>query len=74
VNWRVFFLSVSVVAVLSLGASYFFGLTFGAAFAVILIAVLVNGWLATVEDDMPGGFNNPQRSDSDTSNRTCGNP
>jgi hypothetical protein len=27
--------------------------------AILLLAMLANGLLATVEDDLPGGFNNP---------------
>jgi hypothetical protein len=32
------------------------------AFAISLGAVLANGFLATLEDDLPGGFNNPDGS------------
>ena len=34
-------------------------LPFLAAFAIIVFAIFVNGLLATLEDDLPGGFNNP---------------
>jgi hypothetical protein len=29
------------------------------AFAICGAAILINGWVATLEDDLPGGFNNP---------------
>jgi hypothetical protein len=34
-------------------------LPFWPVLATVLIALLVNGLLATLEDDLPGGFNNP---------------
>lgn len=30
-----------------------------AGVTVFALAVFLNGWLGAVEDDMPGGFNNP---------------
>jgi len=36
---------------------YFSGLSFLAASGIVLAALLVNGWIATLEDDAPGGFN-----------------
>jgi hypothetical protein len=36
------------------------GLRFWVCFLIALFAVLVNGWLATWEDEQPGGFNNPE--------------
>jgi hypothetical protein len=38
----------------------FSDLPFWACFAITLFAVLVNGWLATWEDEQPGGFDNPK--------------
>lgn len=29
------------------------------SFLIVAGAILVNGWVATLEDDLPGGFNNP---------------
>lgn len=31
-------------------------------FAIVAGAVLINGFVATLEDDLPGGFNNPDGS------------
>jgi hypothetical protein len=60
VHWPIFFISISLVSVLALGVSYFFGFSYWLAFAVILAAMLINGIVATVEDELPGGFNNPK--------------
>jgi hypothetical protein len=35
------------------------GLSFLAVAAIVTAAILINGLIATLEDDMPGGFNNP---------------
>jgi hypothetical protein len=37
------------------------GLNFWAAWAIALVAVVVNGWIAAVEDNSPSGFNNPKQ-------------
>jgi hypothetical protein len=29
------------------------------AFVIVAGALVVNGWVANLEDDLPGGFNNP---------------
>lgn len=42
------------------GAKAIFGLNFWIAFIVAAIAMLLLGWLSVVEDEMPGGFNNPK--------------
>ena len=56
---------ILVILTLSLaatGISAFYGVTFWWAFAVLAVAILVNGLIATIEDDLPGGFNNPDGS------------
>lgn len=40
-------------------ATWLADLPFWPAFVVALLAMLINGGLATLEDDLPGGFNNP---------------
>lgn len=35
------------------------GIWFGWAFVIVAAAILINGWFATLEDDLPGGFHNP---------------
>lgn len=48
-----------VVAVLAAGLSAISGMGFWWAFLVVAAAILINGWVATLEDDLPEGFNNP---------------
>jgi len=45
---------------------YFGGICFWYGVAIGAGALLVNGIIATVEDDMPGGFNNPKPKRSNT--------
>lgn len=48
-----------VVAMLAAGLSAISGFGFWGAFLIVAAAILINGWVATLEDDLPGGFNNP---------------
>jgi hypothetical protein len=59
VEWRVFLPTIAVLAAIAFGASHALGLSFLPVLALTVAAVLVNGLLATLEDDLPGGFNNP---------------
>jgi hypothetical protein len=52
-------LSLIVVALLAAGLSAISGLSFWWAFVLVAAAVLINGFIATLQDDLPGGFNNP---------------
>jgi len=56
---RHFLASLVVAAIAALALSYIRGLTVWGGFAIVIVALLVNGWLATWEDNQPGGFNNP---------------
>lgn len=47
------------VALLSAAASAAAGMAYWWAFCIVAAALAVNGWVATLEDDLPGGFNNP---------------
>jgi hypothetical protein len=49
----------AVIATLSALVSRWSGLGFWATVAILAAAWLVNGVVAVVEDDVPGGFNNP---------------
>lgn len=49
----------SVVIVVAFGLSRWAGLNFWIMLAIVAGAVLINGFVATLEDDLPGGFNNP---------------
>jgi hypothetical protein len=50
---------ILAIAAVSACLAAFTPLSFWALLAIIVGSVLVNGLLATVEDDLPGGFNNP---------------
>jgi hypothetical protein len=39
--------------------SHFAKLNLWACLGVAVGAILINGWVITLEDDLPGGFNNP---------------
>jgi hypothetical protein len=52
-------LALSLVAT---GISALYGVKFWWAFAILAAAILVNGLIASIEDDLPGGFNNPDGS------------
>lgn len=47
------------VAVLSAAVAVVAGWHFWWVFGVAALAILANGFLATLEDDLPGGFDNP---------------
>ena len=59
-------ISLIVVALLAAAISAASGLKFWWAFLIVAGAVLINGLVATLEDDLPGGFNNPDGSDTPT--------
>jgi hypothetical protein len=48
-----------VVALVAAGLSALSGLPYWWSFLIVAGAILVNGFVATLEDDLPGGFNNP---------------
>lgn len=52
-------ISLSICALIALVISRFSRLPFVVAFLMAIGAMLVNGLIATYEDDTPGGFNNP---------------
>jgi hypothetical protein len=54
-----FLAGMAIAALGALALRAFSGLPFWGCFAITVLAVLVNGWLATWEDNQPGGFNNP---------------
>jgi hypothetical protein len=49
-----------VVALLAAGLAAISGMPYWWAFLIVAGAILINGWIATLEDDLPGGFNNPR--------------
>jgi hypothetical protein len=50
---------LSVIATLAAVVSRWSGLSYIAAASILIAAWLVNGLIANAEDDVPGGFNNP---------------
>ncbi len=60
IHWPSLLIGASAAALIALLVSAFTTLGFWPVFVIVVIAVLVNGVVATVEDEMPGGFNNPQ--------------
>ena len=58
-DWKGFVGGMAIAALGALGIRAFSRLPFWACFLIALFGLLVNGWLATWEDEQPGGFNNP---------------
>ena len=64
IRLKFFFVGLLIVSLLALGLSYFVRLNYWECFAVVAIGILLNGWIATWEDNRPGGFDNPNRPNS----------
>lgn len=60
--------ALAIFAAVVVGAAWLFTGGFGPGFwvavGVIAVAILVNGLVAAVEDELPGGYNNPKPSDT----------
>lgn len=54
-----FLAGIAIAALAALAVRALTGLPFWVCFAMAVVALLVNGWLATREDNQPGGFNDP---------------
>lgn len=59
-NWRLSFISLSIASALALGLHALSKLNFWACLVIVVGAMLLNGYVATVEDEWPGSFNNPE--------------
>ena len=55
-------ITLVVAAGVALILHVFFGLPLVAGILLVLVGLLVNGLVAKVEDDLPGGFNNSDGS------------
>jgi hypothetical protein len=64
---KIFLISVSVCAIIAALVSYFSQLSFWILFPIVIVAVLINGLIATWEDQRPGGFENPLEKQKGTS-------
>ena len=71
-NYKWTFVSVSVIALIAGGISAWTKLNFWLIFLMMLGSVWINGIIATLEDDMPGGYNNPDGTDPPPKKRTIG--
>ena len=58
------YVALLVALAISWALTAFAGMSFWLAFFVVAAAFLINGWVATVEDDVPGGLNNPNGNDT----------
>ena len=51
---------VVFAALVAWGVDHWTGLGFWGSFAIVIVSMLINGIIAEVEDNQPGGFNNPR--------------
>jgi len=49
-----------IIAVIATVVWHYFGGFAGGIVIIVPLAIIANGWLATWEDEQPGGFNNPR--------------
>jgi len=59
-DWRIFFATLAVIAVLTAGLSRWLHLNYWVVFAITVVAVKLNGLAADWEDKQPGGLLNPK--------------
>ena len=59
VNFRIFGLAVAIAALLAWGLHAISHLNYLVCFGLVVAGIAINGWIATFEDEMPGGFHNP---------------
>jgi hypothetical protein len=55
---------IGFVALFVVLFAWFSGLPYWASALIVVAAILVNGLVARIEDDLPGGFNNPDGTDT----------
>jgi hypothetical protein len=60
IHWPAFTASTGIALGIAGLLHWLAALSFWVSFAIAWAAVLVNGLIATVEDESPGGFNNPK--------------
>jgi hypothetical protein len=54
-----FLVGTGIAAVVAYAVHALSDLPFWPCFAIAVFGLVVNAWLATWEDELPGGFNNP---------------
>jgi hypothetical protein len=52
-------IGLSIATLIAWAISHWTSFPFWGAFAIVIGAMIVNGIIATIEDNAPGGFNNP---------------
>jgi hypothetical protein len=65
-NWKIFCISITIASALAFGLHALSGLNFWICLVMVVCVMLLNGYIATIEDDWPGGFNNPKPENSGT--------
>jgi hypothetical protein len=56
VNWRIFSAVMIVASLLALAVHKWLRVSFWVSLALVVLGIVVNGIVATREDEMPGGF------------------
>ena len=64
VNFKYLGIGLAVWGVVAFALHAFSGMPLWIAFAIVVSAMLLNGLAATLEDDLPGGFNNPDGTET----------
>ena len=59
IDWRIFCSVMAVASSLAFGLHAWIGLTFWACLGLVVFGIIINGIIATIEDEMPG-FHNPK--------------
>lgn len=65
ISWKPALLSIFISAVAAVLISHFFSFFFFSSMLFVMAALFVNGVIATWEDEMPGGFGNPDGAASE---------
>jgi hypothetical protein len=63
IDWRIFIIMMAVASLLAFGLHAWIHLNFWVCLEIVVVGILLNGIIATLEDEMPGGFNNPKPDD-----------
>ena len=69
IHWPTFLIFIVVAGLVGYLFGIWTGLGFWPAFVLIVLSLMFNGWLATFEDEAPGGFNNPISDEPNASSK-----
>jgi hypothetical protein len=59
IDIRGFILGLSIAIVVAVLVSFFTHLPYWVSLGIVIFAMVANSFIAEMEDNMPGGFNNP---------------